>query len=290
MTDTTEGEGQQQEQQQEQKQAPEPASSTPTPQEADARKMGWRPEEEWDDSGTANWLPAAKYLERNERLAKRGDRILQADVARLTRQNTSLENTLGELKEYLTKADNRALQKARKELEAKADKAVEEGDTDAYRHAKVEMKDLEQEAKAEAKAQPAKKPAAANPDDDPEFQGWLPDNTWYDPKDDGFDAELAAFADSVAPQIGRTGLVGKPFYERIATEVKKKFPDRFGNQRRKQAQAVEGGGRGGGGNGKTLWAEVGKDGHEAFKNFVGQGIYKDTREDREKYADVYING
>ncbi len=278
MTDTTEG----QEQQQQQQQAPET-----TPQETDARKMGWRPEEEWDDSGTADWLPADKYLERNERLAKRGDKILQADVGRLTRQNTSLQNTLDELKEHLTKADNRALQKARKELEAKADRAVEEGDTDAYRGAKVEMKELEQEARAEAA--PAKK-AAASPDDDPAFQGWLPDNAWYDPRDDGFDAELASFADTIAPQIGRTGLVGKPFYDRIATEVKKKFPDSFGNQRRKQAQAVEGGGRSGGGNGKTLWSEVGKDGHDAFKNFVGQGIYKDTKEDREKYADVYING
>ena len=210
---------------------------------------------------------------------------MQAEISILRRQNTSLENTLGELKEYLTKADNRALQKAHKELETRADKAVEEGDTDAYHRAKGEMKDLEQEAK---KAAPAAKPAPA-PDDDPAFQGWLPENAWYDPRDEGFDAEQASFADSIAPQIGRTGLVGKSFYDRIAKEVKKKFPERYGNPRRKQAQAVEAGGRSGG-NGKTQWSEVGKDGQEAFKKFVSQGVFKDTKEDREKYADDYLNG
>jgi hypothetical protein len=288
MTDTTEG--------QEQKLSPETEklvtdavneAQETTPQEQQARKMGWRPEDEWDDSGEATWLPADDFIKRNERLKDRGDKILKAEVSKQTRQIANLEQTIKDLGAHLTKAETRAYQKALKEIEVKADKAVEEGDTDAYRRAKGEIKDLEQEAEAEAKDKPQVKSA---PRDDPEFDGWLPDNIWYDPKDDGFDAEMAAFADSIAPQIGRTGLVGKPFYERIATEVKKKFPDHFGNQRRRQAPAVEAAGGGGSGNGKTLWSQVPKADQGEFKRFVGQGLYEDTPKGREKYADIYLNG
>jgi hypothetical protein len=283
MTDTTEAQEQEQEQTQEQTQEQE-QQAEPTPQEQQARKMGWRPKEEWDDSSEVNWLSAEDFVKRNERLKDRGDKILKAEISKLNRQVASMERTMGDFSAHLTKAENRAYQKALKEIEVKAEKAVEEGDPDAYRRAKGEIKDLEQEVKAEAKAATPSKPK-----DDPDYDGWVIDNAWYDPKDDGFNAEMAAFADSIAPQIGRTGLVGKPFYERIAAEVKKKFPDHFGNQRRRQAPAVEGAG-GGGGNGKTLWSQVPKDAQAEYKRFVEDKLYEDTPKGREKYADIYLNG
>ncbi len=203
-----------------------------------------------------------------------------------TRQIANLEQTIKDLGAHLTKAENRAYQKALNEIEAKAEKAVEDGDPDAYRRAKGEIKDLEQEVKAEAKVET--KPVSK---EDPDFDDWVSDNAWYDPKDDGFDVEMAAFADSIAPQIGRTGAIGTAFYDRIKGEVKKKFPDRFGNQRRRQAPAVEGAGGGGGGNGKTLWSQVPKEvQRNEFKAFVSQGLYEDTPKGREKYADIYLNG
>ncbi len=275
MTDTTEGQDEP---------ASEPANE-PTPAEVQATKAGWRPKEEWDYSGSAQWMDADSFNERNERLADRGDKILKAEITSLNRKVTSMEKTIGDAAEYMKKADARAYKKAAKDLEAKADKAVEEGDTDAYRAVKGEMKELEQEVKAEAKQAPAQ-----TPDDDQAFQGWLPDNAWYDPRGEGFDPELASFADGIAQQIGRTGLVGKPFYDRIATEVRKKFPDHFGNQRRKQAQAVEGGGNASGGNGKTLWDEVPKADRAAFKRNVADGLFKDDKAGREEFADFYING
>ena len=230
-------------------------------------------------------MDAEQFNERNERLANRGDKILKAEISSLTRKVSSMERTLGEAAEHLKKADARAYQKALKEIEVKADKAVEEGDTDAYRRAKGEIKELEQEIKAETKVE-----AKPVPKEDPDFDDWVSGNAWYDPKDDDFDVEMAAFADSIAPQIGRTGAVGTAFYDRIKNEVKKKFPDRFGNQRRRQPPAVEGAGGGGGGNGKTLWSQVPKEARTEFKRFVGEGYYKDDNEGREKYADIYING
>ena len=278
MTDTTEGQEQEQEQEQQ---------AEPTPAEVQATKAGWRPKEDWDDGGSAEWMDAEQFNERNERLADRGDKILKAEISTLNRKVQSMGQTIEDAADYMKKADARAYKKAQRDLEAKADKAVEEGDPDAYKAAKGEMKDLEQEVKAEAKQTKA---VVYAPDDDPAFQGWLPDNAWYDPQDDGFDPELTSFADSIAPAIGRTGLVGKPFYDRIAKEVKKKFPDRFGNQRRKQAQAVEGGGNPGGGNGKTLWDDVPKDARAVFKRNVADGLFKDDKAGREEYAELYVNG
>lgn len=280
MTDETEAQDQEQ----------EPAQQAePTPAEKQATKAGWRPKEEWDESGSAQWMNYEQFNDRNERLANRGDKILKAEIASQGRQIQSMKQTIEDAADYMKKSDARAYKKALKDLESKADKAVEEGDTDAYKRTKVEMKELEQEAKEEATQAKATKPAPT-PDDDPAFQAWLPDNAWYDPQDEGFDPELASYADGIAQSIGRTGLVGKPFYERIGKEVKKKFPEHFGNQRRKQAQAVEGGGGGGGSNGKTLWSDVPKEARAIFKRNVADGLFKDDAAGREEYAELYVSG
>lgn len=283
MSDTTEA--QEQERAQETEQEQEQKQAEPTPQEVEARKMGWRPKEEWDDDGSAQWLDADAFNERNTRLADRGDKILKAEINSLTRKMNSMERTLGEAAEHIKKATALGYKKALKEIEAKADKAVEEGDTDAYHRAKGEMQELEQEVKAETKVET--KPV---PKDDPDFDGWLSDNVWYDPKDDAYDVEMASYADSIVGSVGRTGLQGRGLYDRMTAEMKKKFPDRFGNQRRRQAPAVEGAGAGGGSNGKTLWSQVPKEARAEFKRFVGQGLYKDDKEGQEKYAEIYTNG
>lgn len=262
----------------------EAQQAEPTPQQAEARQMGWRPQEEWDDSGEATWLPAEDFMKRNERLKDRGDKILKAEVSKQTRQIANLEKTIQDLGAHLTKAENRAYKKALNEIETKAEKAVEDGDTDAYRRAKGEIKDLEKEVQAEAKPVPT-----PTQKDDPEFESWLSRNSWYDPATESFDPEMSAFAGNVGNEVARLNLSNPDFLTRIAAEVKKKFPDRFGNQRRREAPAVEGAG-GGGGDGKTLWSQVPKSDQGAFKRFVQQGLYEDTPKGREKYADIYING
>ena len=288
MTDQTEAQDQEpgEEQQAEPEQKPEQEQQAElTPQEVQARTMGWRPKEDWDDSGEATWLPAEDFVRRNERLKDRGDKILKAEITKQTREIAGLRRTLKDFGDHLSKAEQRAYSKALKEIEVKADKAVEDGDTDAYRQAKGEIKELEKEAKADAKPEPTK----AEPQDDPDYDSWLGANAWYDPGEDSFDAEMASYADSIIKQIGRLGLDRKAFYDRITKETKKKYADRFGNQRRRQAPAVEDVGSGGGGNDTSLWKQVPREARATFKRFCDEGIYKDTKEGREKYADIYVN-
>ena len=282
MTDTSEAQDQEQNEAQEQAQETQQAEISPEVS-AEAERLGWRPVEEWDGD-TDNWLPKDKYVERQERLRKRADRTLQTQNDKLGREIASLKTTIEDLGKHLTKADQRAYVKAARDLETTADRAAEDGDMDAYRKAKTEMKDLVQEVKTE---EPNTR--VPSPDNDVDFQSWLPDNAWYDPKDDDFDVELAGYADFIASQVGKKGLSGNPFYEAITKEVKKKFPDRFGNSRRRQAPAVEGGNNRGAG-GKTLWDQVSNEDRKVFKSFVKQGLYKDDKEGREAYADIYVNG
>ncbi len=271
MTDTTEAQDQQEDQQQEQQ---------PNPAEAEARKLGWRPEEDWTGD-TDNWLTRDQFMERNKRLADRGDKILKAEVGKLTRANQDLTKTVQDLGAHLTKADQRAYAKAAKDLQTRADQAAEEGDSEAYRRTRGEMKELETEARAEvqakAKASVTTMAPQARPDD-PEFDAWLPGNAWYDPGDDGFDAEMATYADSIAPSIGRLGLTGTPFYDRIATEVKKKFDK--GSSARRRAPAVEGGGNSPRRSNGKAYADLPADAKAACDRLVGQKVWHDIEDDK----------
>ncbi len=96
MTDTTEGQDQQDE-----------TSPEPTPAEIQATKAGWRPKEEWDDDGSAQWMDAPQFNERNERLANRGDKILKAEITTLNRKVQSMGKTIEDAAEYMKKADAR---------------------------------------------------------------------------------------------------------------------------------------------------------------------------------------
>lgn len=252
---------------------------TPDPDvEAKAREMGWKPKEEWDGD-SERWMPAEEFVERNERLQKRADSIAQAEIKRLEGRISELQATINDLGQHMKKADQRAYQKALDDLKAQQREAVEQGDTKAYEQAERQMENLKKDVEAadEAGGQQAR------PDAD--FRAWHAENAWYDD-----DVEATVYADQIAPVVARkTGYKGRALYDAVAQEVKKKFPDKFGNPRRSRPQAVENAGTSSG-QAKTLWDQVPREDRAAFKRFVEQGLYKDTKEDREKFADIYLNG
>ncbi len=254
----------------------------PTEAEVKAREQGWRPVEEWSGD-TSKHQSAEEFLERNQRSKERGDSLLKAENARQASQIDGMQKTLDDLVKFTKKADSRARQKALDEIRAEQRAAVEEGDTAAFDAAADKMTALEKDV--------AEEPAAKteqNPDDDPAFIEWAKDNDWYGA--DG-DPELTLFAEESATVIARK-YKGAELYKRVEDRVRAKFPDHFkaaGNPNRGKASAVEGTANTKPA-GKTLWSEVPKDAHSVFKSFVEQGLYEDTKEGREQYADVYLNG
>lgn len=268
--------------------APEEAETPPEEQqetevEQKAREMGWKPQEEWEGD-TANWMPAEDFVERNERLKGRGDKILQTENAKLSRDLDELKRTVGDLKQYLSKADQRAYQRAISDLKQKQRQAVEDGDTQAFDQVERQMQDLTRQASESQEAEQAGQ-GEGQRQEHPDFAAWRAENPWY-----GDDPVLTTRADEVGQRLAGHGYQGRQLFDAVTQVLKEEHPSKFGkpNGQGRKASAVEGTGTKG--HAKTKWDQVDQEGRAAFNRFVKQGVFSDTKEDRERYADDYLNG
>lgn len=200
--------------------------------EALARKMGWKSEEDWKGDPPEGGLMAPEdYLthrfSQNDRVARE-----------LRRENAEFKRAL----EGFNDLQERAYQRALKDIEARQAKAVEEGDSDAYNATIQQRQALEEDRKA---AQPQQT-------EHPDFRAWAADNEWYND-----DLEKTLYADQIAPVLMRKhGLeAGRALYDKVTEAVKAKFPDQ-NTQRRRQASPVEGGGRKPNGGGGHTWSDL----------------------------------
>ncbi|MDP6801117.1 MAG: hypothetical protein QF744_15010 [SAR202 cluster bacterium] len=254
--------------------------------EIEARELGWRPQEEWSGD-TSRWMPASEFMERNERLKGRGDGILQAENRKLAQEISALKDTVAGFSDHMQKVEKRSFQRAFQELSEQRREAVEAGDVEAFDQVQTQMVGLQKEVAEAAPAAPA-----GSPDDDPGFTNWLADNDWYNA-----DVTMTMFANQAAPIVGRkTGLSpadGRAFYDAVTEEVRLAHPEKFSNPRRQRAATVENGGgatTGGGGKSKGQYSKLPPEAKEACATFTKQGLYEDTPQGREKYADIYFNG
>lgn len=251
--------------------------------EAEAREKGWKPEEEWAGD-KSRWMPADEFLAFNERRLQQADGIAKAEISRLEKEVAELKSGISDLTGHLKKADQRAYERARKDLEAEMKNAVADGDTEAFERISDDLKALDKEV-ADATTEKPKDDASTG--NSPAFREWHKDNDWY-----GNNVRMTVFADEAArviraanPRMGEADL-----YEAVSKEVREEFPDRFKNTRRTKPPVVEGASNGGGGGSGALWSKVDKEGRESFERFVKMGVFNDSKEDREKYARDYVEG
>lgn len=186
--------------------------------EALAREMGWKPETEWKGNPPPNgFLSPTAFLKHTYQRQDGAIRELRRDVSE---GKTVIEGFKG----YQERAYERAL----REIEARQAKAVEEGDPDAYKAATQERQNLDRE-RAETQ----------QPRTDPEFEAWRGQNQWYGLDD----VERTAYADQIAATVAReTRLQGRALFDKVKELTFQKYPE-ANNQRRQQPSAVEGGGR-----------------------------------------------
>ena len=159
--------------------------------EARARVLGWRPKEEF--RGPAErWVSAQDFLQRgyeDPSVTRTNLHKVMDDVGRLTVQNQSLAQKLEEavttvhtMTGLVRSADKRAYEKARRELEAERDKAVEAGDTATFQAVDAQLEELKKTA-------PPPPPAAPDPTKPlptvttqpvaPEVSAFYARNPWY---------------------------------------------------------------------------------------------------------------
>lgn len=230
----------------------------PTPSEVEARKLGWRPEAEFEGE-EGKWVNADEFIARAPLFEKN---------RKLSRKIKDLESSVNLLKDHHSKVEEAAYKRAIDTLKAEKIKALDEGDHKSVVDIDEQIIDLKKEAKKEKTA------------DNPEFDEWKSRNSWYET-----DKELKEFADIVG--YGYAATHGNPDKEEVYkyTEdlVRSKFPEKFMNPNKRKPSAVESGSRDTGKQRRPSWSELPEIFQQVGGKFVRNGVMT-----RDQYIDDLI--
>lgn len=218
--------------------------------ETRARVMGWKPKEQFKGDPD-KWVPADEFLDRGiaspaimaERLQFMGDRL-----ARQERDNQAIANrfeeavgTINTMTTMLRSSEKRQYERAKAELEAQREKAVEVGDTATFRRLDTEVRELEKTAPAVTMAPPVPTTPAPNARttptaDNPAVQAFYRRNPWY-----SRDPELTQEADIIHTGLinARPNLTVEENLAEVERRLRRDFPDRFGTQAAVQPAAIQ---------------------------------------------------
>lgn len=231
-----------------------------------AAEMGWAPQEEWRGD-PEKWVTADQYI--------RNGRDIQDHFRKKVR---SLESKMDEVISSQSRSVMAALREQKERLQKEFDEAVEAGDKAAAKRATEGLTELERQA--------------PQTDQQRMIEQWKPH------ADSFAERNSAALSDKLAQveatkmitALAEAGASPEETYERVEVELRKKFPEHYQNQNRSKPAKVGGDSRPTTAD-KSKWGALVKEYPEAegvFKKFVSQGVYKDTKEDRERYAKVAL--
>lgn len=204
--------------------------------EAKAKRLGWVEADKFKGD-PAKHISAEEFLKRGETLVpflQRDNDKLHQGMSKLERQLKEQGDTLQKFVEFSSKAEERAYKRAKAELEAKLDSAIETADVAGAKQVRKEIEALDEDAKAAVK--PASDKAAVQID--PEIQSWIndPANEWFRK-----DAALNAAAVKIYGKLERDkpGVAKSELLAETKRQVMDKFPEDFGiNPTRESAAAV----------------------------------------------------
>ena len=213
--------------------------TTPPPEnetETKARRLGWVSKDEFKGD-PEHHRSAAEFLERGERLLP----LLQRDNDKLHRKISEMEGLLREtresskeLLEFTSKSEERAYERAKREIQAKIEQAAANADPASVRTEIANLDALNEQHRKPPQKTEAKQTA---PQVDPEIQDWISKESWFNPKN----PTLYSFATETYGELERSK-PGVSIAERLA-ETKRltteKFPEKFGiNPKRDAAASV----------------------------------------------------
>ena len=182
--------------------------------ELQAIEHGWNPE---GVEGKRN-LSAEEFMDRQP---------LYDEMRNLKKQARKLEEGMEAMKQMQKGIREREREKTIKELQQKKLEALEDGNYNAV----IEIDDQIAEEKVN-------KPEEVN---NHQFEEWVDNNEWYNQ-----DQELRTYADTLGSGYFATNPNAEPkeVFAYVENEVKARYPDKFGNPRRKAPTPVEGATRG----------------------------------------------
>ena len=191
--------------------------------EEEARKQGWKPEEEWEgDPPQSGFKSAEQFVKDGEEIPG----ILKSRIERLESRIEQLTDSNRQLNEFSKRSlekEKKEKQNVIKELEEIRKKAIDEGDGAAFTDADNRINELRQDD------------GPKEQDLDPAAQDWLQHNPWYQTND-----KLAAFADGIAERLIRQGFTGQAYWSELTKQTQEAFPNEFENPNRRKPNSVEG--------------------------------------------------
>lgn len=248
--------------------------------DAEAREMGWVPEAEFKGPKD-KWKPAQQFVEDGEKILP----IVRSQLNREREERKREKEEFAKRLERIERMSGENLKRAQEQHKAEVEriraemrKAVSEGDEATFDRLERQKDQLEKAApKADAPVDP-------NADLATRQEAWRAKNTWFDE-----DFEMQDFAIRYSDFHGRRNphLSFEENMKAVEAEVRRKFPERFGEKRpaANGHAAVDGGGSFSAPARKDgLFAKLPAEAREQAKKDVAAGLYKDT----EAWAKVYL--
>lgn len=208
----------------------------PTPEIEDkARRMGWRPQEEFKGDAT-RWVDAETFVRRGEEvlpIVQAANRQLERALEKATGKIAEMEQTFREFGEHHTRTVKSQYERAMRDLEERQAYAAEAGDVEGVKALTREITDLTAQM-SEPKAEDKK------PKPDPKLEqaitAFKADNPWFET-----DAAMTGAAVAIADQLVKEGVLDTDAQlAEVAKRIRAEFPHKFENPRRSAAAAVEG--------------------------------------------------
>lgn len=215
--------------------------------EARARRMGWRPKEEFRGPPD-KWSSAEDFIARGENelpiLRERNrnlDRQLQTTSETVAELKTRMEQTgevLSSMREMSLKAEERAYKKARAEIEEEQRTRAAAADVAGVTETQRKLEELDKEREA---AKVVVVPVTAKPDAptakprDPVAEQWIADNPWFTS-----DPEMNSTAQGIHTGMlqSRKDLSLAENLAETKRRVMKLYPEKFANPNREEAVTV----------------------------------------------------
>ncbi len=195
-----------------------------------AKRLGWKPQAEYSGD-PARWRSAEEFIKRGEEdlpVLRERNRMLEKKFGDLERKQAESIDLLQEMTTRVRTADERALKKARTEIEAERIRAVELGDTVAFNKADKELTDLNHQ---EVVQRPVARPTAPAVSD--EVVAWGNQNPWFHS-----DQTLRQAAIDIHGRLLQTNpeLSTRDNLARVTSGLRAMYPDKFQDAPTRQTQ------------------------------------------------------
>lgn len=254
--------------------------------EARARKMGWRPKDEYEKSGRdpEKWVSADEFVRRGENelpvLRERFRKIEKQNekqAKQLDEGNKLLRDLVASQKAERDKAVKAALDQAQKDRR----EAISTGDVPEAERLSGVIEEHKEALKAPVAAERETR-TEGNAEIPEEVSQWVEANPWFTADRMLNVMATAHYGELMADKtLSETQRLAK-----VKAEVVRRFPEKFGNPRRTQPSSVESGN--GNGNGRRKmekgWNDLPRDAQDIADRLIRQGAVKDRASYLKDYA------